>query len=374
MSRKEKSKRPIKRSHNMNIHKKMVLSVSLTIFIITSLFGIITYFTAKKNIQSVSDDLQQNNTKYITSLAEERIHSHISSLETIGSLNIITNPEVGWKTKIDILIHEKDRLDYIDFGIADIHGNLTLLNGEVINVSNNEYFQKAIEGETFLSRPFTKLEDKTIELVAISTPLVHSDEIMGVLVGFQSSDKFKKSIQKIGLEHSREIKLVSQDQSIPEVSPLKYSNWAVQILPEKGLVTNLRGFGLKLFVLALISLVVGFILSIFMVDWTTKPLIDILCTMTTIAKLDFSKNVNRKYLRRRDQIGQIGRACQDALSNLRSFVSKISKSTNRVANASNELAFVSNLTAVSTTSFAQSAAGIVDHRKMQMHKILNSIS
>ncbi|HLR34581.1 MAG TPA: methyl-accepting chemotaxis protein [Tissierellales bacterium] len=374
MSRKEKPKRPIKRSHNMNIHKKMVLSVSLTIFIITSLFAVITYFTARKNIQSISNNLQESSGKYIASLAEEKIHNYISGIESISNLNTITNPEVGWKTKVDVLLHEKDRLDYIDFGIADTHGNLTLLNGEVINVSSNEYFQKAIKGETYLSKPFTKLEDNAMELIAISTPLVHLDETVGVLVGFQSSDNFKKNIQNVGLEHNREVRIVSLDENIPDVSPLKYENWAVQIIPEKVSVKNLRGLGLKLFGLALLSLIAGFILAIFMMDWTTKPLIDMLCTMTTIARLDFSKNINRKYLRRSDQIGQIGRACQDTLNNLRNFITKISKSANRVANASNELAFVSNLTAVSTTSFAQSAAGIVDHRKTQIQKILSSIA
>lgn len=373
MSKKEKTRQPKKISHPMSLHKKMVLFVSLTIFIITSCFGVFAYFSAKKHIEAKVEELHKNNTKHIITLVEEKIHNYTSSLEAISKLNIITNPEVGWNNKASILLHEKEKLDYVNIGIADSHGNLTLLNGEVINISNNEYYQKSIKGNTFISRPFTKLEEETTELVAIATPLIHNDETVGILVGFQDSNKFRENIQNIGLNHGKEIHLINRDEDINESTPLKYDNWNIHIRSEEVSVGSLRSFGLKLSGLIIIFSIIGFIVSLYIISWNTEPLINMINTMTSVANLDFSKNINRKYLRRKDQIGQLAQNCQDILSNLRTFVSKILKSSNRIANSANELAFVSNLTAVSTTSFAQSAAGIFDNRKTEMETMLGCL-
>src|SRR5699024_10859685 len=200
-----------------------------------------------------------------------------------------------------ILLHEKDNLDYIDLGIADTHGNLTLSNGEVVNILNNEYFQKSIEGETFISKPFVNPGDQTAELVALSTPLVHADETVGILVGFQSSNEFKKNIESVGLGLGKEVHLLSSDDATTETSPLKYTNWNIRILPEEISLGNLQGFVINFFAFIVLSLIIGFIVSNFIISWTIEPLIDMIKTMTSIANLDFSKNINRKYLRRKDQ-------------------------------------------------------------------------
>lgn len=69
--------------------------------------------------------------------------------------------------------------------ILDLEGNILLGSGAEINSSMNlsqrEYFQHAIQGETYISDVFISTRGR--QVVAIATPIIENNEVSGVVVG-----------------------------------------------------------------------------------------------------------------------------------------------------------------------------------------------
>ncbi|MFD2215591.1 ATP-binding protein [Metabacillus endolithicus] len=71
-------------------------------------------------------------------------------------------------------------------GIADLEGNMTLLNGEVIDVSMRENYNRALNGEISWSEPFISLMDER-SIFTLYVPLYDENNKIHSLIGFAFS-------------------------------------------------------------------------------------------------------------------------------------------------------------------------------------------
>lgn len=105
--------------------------------------------------------------------------------ETENSLKMIAaDPEIRKNQelldKVNGVIHEVNVIL-----ILDKEGNISLasqpekLSG--VNLSQRDYFQHAIQGETYISGVYTSTQGR--EVVAIATPIIENGNIVGVVVG-----------------------------------------------------------------------------------------------------------------------------------------------------------------------------------------------
>lgn len=102
-----------------------------------------------------------------------------SSLKMIAAdPEIRTNQEL--LDKINSVIHEVNVIL-----ILDKQGNISLASqpekASGVNLSQRDYFQHAIQGETYISGVFTSAQGR--EVVAIATPIIENGDIVGVVVG-----------------------------------------------------------------------------------------------------------------------------------------------------------------------------------------------
>ena len=88
--------------------------------------------------------------KYIASV----IDTDMSVLETLALRSTLKDPSISWDQKIadltTVLKQDESRLLY---GIADLKGNAHLTNGDIIDISEEEYFKKALKKQPFVTDP-----------------------------------------------------------------------------------------------------------------------------------------------------------------------------------------------------------------------------
>ncbi|MEG1650215.1 MAG: diguanylate cyclase [Oscillospiraceae bacterium] len=113
-----------------------------------------------------------------------RIDSHITTLHVIsGSLAQIDNPT---REKMSLLLQSAvDNSGFKRISFADSNGTSFSNDSEVIDVSERDYFQRALKGETVVSEPLKSALDGA-GIIVISVPVYHNGKVDGVLYGSYS--------------------------------------------------------------------------------------------------------------------------------------------------------------------------------------------
>src|SRR5699024_2980717 len=132
-----------------SIGKRMVFSTTSILIILTLTLGLISYFISKDELIKSYNELLYNKAIDSAKLVDEQIKSYTLSVETLGNLEAISNPDIPEEEKFEILKIEKGRLKFSHIGISDVQGNLLLDNGTQIDIYQKDFFQRAIAGKAF---------------------------------------------------------------------------------------------------------------------------------------------------------------------------------------------------------------------------------
>jgi methyl-accepting chemotaxis protein len=116
-------------------------------------------------------------------------------VETAALDSRITHPDLEMTSKEAILRSLASKLGFVSIGVADASG-ATYNNADI---SDREYFQKAIAGKTYISSPVIRKTDSSIVLF-VAAKIDNSTNYNGVVYAALSSDTFSSIIDeaKIG--------------------------------------------------------------------------------------------------------------------------------------------------------------------------------
>lgn len=166
----------------MQVKKKgLILSAIFTIFFIVVLF--IGFFIYNKYISNklynTADQTLQEIVNQQTYVFNSKIEAEMLAIKILAE-SLVTSNDLA-----DITITKLERLqsksEYDHLVVIDKNGNAVNEKGEKVNLSHREYFQKALLGETNISTPLESVfVDDT--MIAIATPLIYQNEIIGVFV------------------------------------------------------------------------------------------------------------------------------------------------------------------------------------------------
>lgn len=132
---------------------------------------------------------------------ENEIEGDFHALETlsrrVGSMEDLRADKI-----MEILRDESGNTSYEKLGFVSSNGNLTYVCRDeeennhtsyrrIINVSDREYFKKAMQGETNLSdKLYSKIDYEITNIYA--TPIYRQDKIVGALIAFRDNAYFSK--------------------------------------------------------------------------------------------------------------------------------------------------------------------------------------
>lgn len=161
------------------LHKMTLL---LSGFVIIS--SVIQFIVFDRFFLTTTDSLLlTTNEKAADNVAEQLLvyfHNTADSLKTVAANARIRQDQ-------ELLDEANKLIPAIDMILVlDKNGTISLVSGNtndivIFNLSEREYFQRAIKGETYISGVFTSPWGRKV--IAIATPIVENDAISGVVVG-----------------------------------------------------------------------------------------------------------------------------------------------------------------------------------------------
>ncbi len=155
---------------------------------IIALFLLIGFFLWQFNVDMRQAERMRNRDKMMDMAdkamlaAENRLTGAINILETAAG-RVSPSKAVKDSEMIEYLnmLAENNKMDRI--GVVDMQGNVTTTNGNTANAAQEEFFQRSIEGEWFISSVL--LSQKPDEkCIGVSVPIKNlQNQIEGVLYG-----------------------------------------------------------------------------------------------------------------------------------------------------------------------------------------------
>lgn len=129
------------------------------------------------------------------------------------------------------------------------------------------------------------------------------------------------------------------------------------------------------FVVALIaSQIIALILTILLGHSITRPITALKGYAEEISTLNLRKDIDLKFIERKDEIGHLAVAFQLIIENLRKIAGQITESSNQVASASEQLMATSEQSAQAAEHIASTAGEVAESTERQLGEVMNTTS
>ena len=397
-----------------SIKTKLILWFSILILISSSAIGIISILLsvntvteeAKKSLVSLSKEAA--NTTY------SRMEKEIQVLETIASLDDIQ--AMDWKKQKTILNNQLKSTEFHDLGVMELDGKVKYSSGTTTQIQESDPLRKALQGEEKVLNFSVDFKSNTVILI-FATPIEYDGNIVGALLGRRDGNTLSDITDDIGygekgysyllstdgtiiahpdrnkvLSQYNAINLAKEDESKQSeafvtkqiikgktgtseytldghkvylgYSPVPNTEWIMVLTANQDEV--LKSIPVLVSTNAMIiavTLVASILLTYLIGKSFVKPIVEGVSHLTLISQLDINKNVPKKYLKKKDEIGIFASAVESITNNFRKIILEVSNVSEQVAASSEEL-----------TATSQNAATAIDEVTKTVEEIANGAS
>ena len=398
------------RSKKKHSVRSKLISIMLLIAIIPLLVAVaISYNNSTTSAKEIAKQNLDWQAKYIESeidkmliRSETSLSSFASSPETIAFLKgESTDPTIVKKQMVAINESFNDNNAIV---MSNTKGDMVLRSddGELKNIKERDYFQNAMQGHSYVSNIFVSSVTNSRN-ICVAVPIYDNNgkTVIGVvhktlnpddihtLLAEDAEEAFLVDKEATLVAHSGyEIKATDEPTSFASspymtsddktgfyistakgypvyVSYVKNETSGYVICAGKAeseIVTEARRGAMLIIFTGLFMVVAVLILSIFVANSFTKPMLEVNKLLSSLADGEFKKT--NKYTKRSDEFGEMINNANALIETLSSIVGHIKDSTNTVGESSDELSEMANQIAATTESVAvavqQIAAGAVE--------------
>ncbi len=353
-----------------SIKIKMNLFISTLIFVTAVVIACFSFFIFYNNMSTqLEEDVSALSISY-SHAVHNQIQSFRKELELAAALNEITQADAGNRDALLAKLAERTGFQYL--ALADSQGQTTRNS----NISQREYYQKAMAGETFMSSPLVNMVDGTVTIM-MATPINNGSGYKGVLYGGILYDTFSEIIRniKIGdggyafvvdktgvmVAHpdtaiieamTNFIDNAKEDPSLESVSKaiqrmiagetgIAYTDyegipriygftpiegpeqWSVAVsVPVSQIMSNIYQAMNWCFLAVIILLVISISLALRFSNSITKPIINVTQRLEQLARGDLSTPVTS--VKGRDELARLSVSLGETVTELRAYIGDIS--------------------------------------------------
>ena len=366
---------------------KIRLSVvfGILILFICSVLGILGYTFSKNALKDSIDESLPNLAKEASRIVQERIETQLNALEVLAESDFIKSDKLSTDEKLSILKSEAQRANHKWMTIVDAKGNAITTNGGKANITDLDYYKKAISGERTVSDPF--ISKVTGELVvAYAVPIKEGDRKKGVLVSARDGNELSTLISDIefgsngeaniinskgqfiahndkdlvinGYNASEEVqndaeltslvelhkKMIKGESGVGEYTfqgvtkymgyaPIEGTNWSLSITAPKTEVmekidTLLRAVTTLSIVIILFSIILTYIIAASI----SKPIKAASEYLQVVSTGDFTKEMPEKLLNAKDETGILANAIDTMQKSIRNIIMQVVDEASKVKN------------------------------------------
>ncbi len=197
-----------KKSINTLISVSIICFITITIVLILAASNVLLkkYFAEQINNDVIVLSRQA------ADLVEAQIEQTEATIVELSKNPLLVNSKFSEKEKVDFYNTRAKELDYILFFYVKPDGtgiNLTP-EGDVLDLSQMEYFKRSIKGEVFTTDIITDALTGG-KIVIISAPYYKNGEIAGVFAGIKSADFFNRMCANFDWEETGALSILDSE-------------------------------------------------------------------------------------------------------------------------------------------------------------------
>lgn len=388
-----------------SIKTKLLIIFAILILGICSALGIISYILSKNALLNNINDSLSNLSRQAAIVAEERIKNQLNSLEVLAESELIANDTASVDEKLEILKKEATRANHVWITIFDKDGNGITTEGGKLSAIGQDYFEKAIVGESNVSDPIISAVTGDL-IVVYAVPIKHDNEITGVLASVRDGNELSQVTNDINVASSgeafmlnkhgetvahsdknlvtnkynafEEVKEDSGLKSLVELeefmvegmegvgeytyngitkymgyAPVIGTDWSLAITaPKSEVMSEVNHLINMISIISIVILIIGLAITYIITSSIARPIKDATKLISIVATGDLRNDVPQKLLKSQDETGVLASAIQTMQISTKNIIQKV----------------------VDESSLVGTMLNNIDHNMEQLNKSIEEIS
>jgi len=373
-----------------SVTTQFMIYIAVTLIIICGGVGLIVENTASNALFSSVEQQLPDKAKDGADIVASKVETRLEAVAAIADIPGLTT--MDWSTQFAVLAKQQERLGFLYMGIANPNGDIKFTNGTTINIANQDYFKRALSGDTYMSDPITNEIDGSLNF-AFAAPIYGEEkQVLGAVVALSDCLELSEIVKTITYGESgyayilnkdcttiahpnislvinaqNTIKMAEEDPSLASLAelekkmlafekgfgqyeesgevrylgyaPIPGTQWSIGVTVSQGeILAPVKDLRNAIFLATLVALLLGFIITYFIGRTMGTGVRRIAVQLDKVAAGDLTGEVEEVLLKRQDEFGVSGRSLQTMITNLRAMVNSISASSHEVAASSEELA------------------------------------
>lgn len=370
--------------HLKSIKTKLSLYFgALLIFICAGLAGI-SYSSSEKALSSTIDESLSQLAKVSSKAIHEEVNSQFNALEALAEINLLGSNELSLEAKLDLLEDEVKRSGHISMGIADLNGNVKFTDGSTANISDRDYYKKALEGAKNVSDPIISKINNSV-IISFAVPIKDGNSVRGVLVATRDGNSLSDFTNNIHFGKNGEAFMISETgitvahkdrNTVMEMysvfedakknnelkplvdlegqmiegkegmgeytykgitkymafAPVEGTKWSLAITaPKDEAMEKIEDLAILMLIISLVFIAISIIIIFIIAAGLSKPIGTISRYLKIVAEGDFTKEVPAKLLKRKDETGALASAMCSMQASIRNIIKEVIDKSDNVS-------------------------------------------
>lgn len=406
------------------IKAKIMAILGTLVLIICVGLGAISFSNSKKALEGNLGKTLPKIAGQTASTVQEQIAGRLDSLEAIAERKEIKDASISWEDKRSMLLDEIKRTGAVRISIVDKSGYCKNPDGTSSDVSDREYFKKALSGKSNVSDPIISKTNGQL-IVVYAVPIKSNNEIVGVLLQTMDGNNLSELINEVKVGKTGSAFMVAKDettianldkslvlkrynvanevkkdpklQGIADIEkkmttgknglgqytykgvdkyvayvPVKGTTWSLAIaVPKNEILSELNDLKISVVGFSLLFIIIGLITAYAISSIISNSIKLTSEHLVKLAEGDLSKEVSSKNLKSKDEIGTMAKSMKAMQEALKSMISEIKLNSENINSQSESLSAVSEEIASSSQNVTEAITEIAKGTSNQSENLVN---
>lgn len=366
-----------------SIEHKMIITVSLLILLVISISSYLYYTNSRTIMRDILIKEAENAAAVNSENIDQWLKEKVNLLETLTFINDVQG--MNWLSAQLILRKTQKTTKFMEIMMVEKNGHYKSTSGGFGNLSDQDYFKEIIKTEkTTISNYYQDFFSKE-NVIAIAAPITDDyDKLQGFLVGLIKLEHLQGLVKDLNLSGHGYAFLINQNletiahpdqklignQKLFKNAKENYKNilsnmikqektssnfkiegnsniltsdkvndkWTLALTAEEdNILSPLQIFKKYSIYIGLASFIISLIVIYLISRQITAPIKKLVKLIKKVSEGDLNLKVDKKYLKRKDEIGTLSHSIENLIQNLKKIVGSISDISTNLSDSSHEL-------------------------------------
>ena len=367
-----------------SIKTKLSLFYGVLLLVICMGFGVVSYIASSKALSTSIDESLSQLAIQNAEIVDKGMEIQFNALEALAESDWLKGTSLTLNEKLKLLNNEVKRSNHIDMFITDINGNMEDTAGGRANVSDREYFIKALSGEKAVSDPIIDKTNGNL-ILCYAVPIKDGGRVKGVLAAtrdgnvlsdFISDMRFGENseafmINKQGttvaskdrelvmnmyniLEEAKadsglkslaglQQKMTQGERGVGEYSykgvtkymgfaPVEGTNWSLAITaPKSEVMSQVNSLTMTMIIISIIFLAISIAITLFIAGGISRPIKEASDYLNIVATGNFTGMVPAQLLEMNDETGTLAKAIDTMQESVKDIIKEVVSESSNVS-------------------------------------------